>query len=151
MSVLTDQLELGGRVIHIRCKSMKNPNEQPFLIVILKSMIHAEELKQILSAFYEFIEQAQNLRYSEEMDYLLPRTHTIKGNFIQCDWMNLVDHVDELEDAIIHKHVNWEEWLSKGIRFSESRARSRSCFLKKRQERYYLRFEKFGISLSSRY
>lgn len=137
ISLLPDQLELGGRFIHIGYKPMKNTNEQPFLMVILtdltekrdlerqmaleqkalkmvvKSMIHTEELKQVLSAFYEFIEQAEDLKIGGEMDYLLREVHTFKGNFSQYDWLNLVDFLDELEDAIIHKQATWEEGLSK--------------------------------------
>ena len=136
MSLLPDQLELGGHFIHIGYKPMNRVNEQRFLMVILtdltekraleqqmaleqktlkmivKSMIHAEELKQMLSAFYEFAEQAEDLSTNGEMDYLLREIHTFKGNFSQYDWLNLVEYLDKIEDNIIHMTPTWAAQLS---------------------------------------
>lgn len=135
LSLLPEQLHLNEHWINIGYKPMKSSNEKRFLMVVLtdqtekrileqqmameqktlkmvvKSMIHSEELKQILSAFYEFVSQAEMYDQNNEMDYLLREVHTFKGNFSQYDWLNIVDYLETLEDGIIHKSQSYKEQL----------------------------------------
>lgn len=136
MSLLPDYLNINGFDIQVGYKPMTSMNGQAFLMIILtdltekralekqmareqktlkmvvKSMIHAEEIKQLLASYEAFVGQAEVLKSNGEMAYLLREVHTFKGNFSQYDWLNLVDYLDMIEDGIIHKSEDWETQFS---------------------------------------
>lgn len=102
MIILTDLTEKK----HLE-KQMQN--EQKTLRMVVKAMIHAEELRQLMLAYSTFASEAIDLYGHKEWIYLTREIHTFKGSFSQYDWQELVDYLDQLENELLIDPEQFDE------------------------------------------
>lgn len=94
MVILTNQTEK-------RALEQQMHQEQSVLKMVVKAMIHSDEIIQLLHAYKQFAETALELYDQGELPFLLREIHTLKGNFAQYDWSQLAQHLNALEDQLL--------------------------------------------------
>ncbi len=94
MVILTNQTEK-------RDLERQMHQEQSILKMVVKAMIHSDEIIQLVRAYRQFAQTAIELYDQQEFSFLLREIHTLKGSFGQYDWLQLAHYLNGLEDNLI--------------------------------------------------
>lgn len=94
MVILTNQTEK-------RDLERQMHQEQSILKMVVKAMIHSDEIIQLVRAYRQFAQTAIELYDQQEFSFLLREIHTLKGSFGQYDWLQLAQYLNGLEDNLI--------------------------------------------------